>query len=49
MLKIKKDLFMKITKILVLHERGHKYKYSLRIITDTNVAKIASYEDYDNE
>ncbi len=40
---------MKITKILMLHERLYKYKDRLRIISDTNVTTIASYEDNDNE
>jgi hypothetical protein len=48
-LKIKKDLYMKITKILILHEKGYIHKDRLRIICDTSVATIASYEDCDNE
>ncbi len=40
---------MKITKMLILHERGYTYKDILRIIFDTRVATIASYEDYNNE
>jgi hypothetical protein len=49
MLKIKKNLFMKIMKLLLLHERRCKCKDRLRTISDTNVATIASYEDYDSE
>jgi hypothetical protein len=44
MLKIKKDLLMKIKKLLILHEREYKYKNRLRIVSDTNVATTASYE-----
>ncbi len=48
-LKIKKNLYMKITKILILHEGGYTYEDTLKIISDTSIATIASYEDYDNE
>jgi hypothetical protein len=40
---------MKITKILILHEGGYTYEDTLKIISDTSIATIASYEDYDNE
>ncbi len=49
MLKMKQDLFIKIMKLLILHEREYKYKDGLRIISDTNVATIASYEDFGSE
>ncbi len=49
MLKKKNDLVMKIMKLLMLNEREHKYKVRQRIISNTNVATIVSYEDYDNE
>ncbi len=49
MLKTKKNLVMKIIKLLIQHEREYKCKDGSRIIGDTNVATIASYEDYDNE
>ncbi len=49
MLKTKKNLVMKTMKLLILHEREYKCKDGSRIIRDTNLATIASYEDYDNE
>ncbi len=49
LLKKEIDLLMEIMKRLMQLERGYKYKYRLRIISDTDVATTASCEDNDNE